>query len=183
MGLRPAPWMWVVAGGIVLSAALWVGISLRPELPEPPATAGSPFGELHRNARGGYEFRHPDGWAVRDDRTVTTVRSPGRRAVITFGLAAKGDLQDAERDLVATIRGAYRNVRLTAIQVEPIGGRRAVTIAGAGVNDRGVGIRFLAATVGGPGRNYSITMFTAAGANPDLMEKLQSILDSFRVAG
>jgi hypothetical protein len=174
--------MWVAGGGILLSIALVVGISMRPQLPTAPTRTLPAFGELHRNVQGGYEFRHPEGWEARNEGSVTTVRTPTRRAVVVFGVAARGDLQDAERDLVATIRRAYRNVRLTALQAEPIGGRRAVTIGGTGVNDRGAGIRFLAATVGGPGRNYSITMFTAAGADrAALMPKLESILDSFRV--
>lgn len=173
--------MWVAAGGVMLSVALGVGISLRAEPPTVPSMVrpAAP-GELHRNPEGGYEFRHPGGWAVRTAGTATTVRSPSGRAVVTFGLAAKGDLQDAQRDLVATIRRAYRNVRLTAIQAEPIGGRPAVTIAGTGVNDRGVDIRFLAATVGGPGRNHSITVFTAAGADR-VAPRLESIVESFRV--
>jgi hypothetical protein len=180
--IRGAPWMWVAGGGILLSIAVAVGISIRPDLPTAPTMTPQVFGDLHRNVEGGYELRHPEGWEARNEGTATTVRTPNGRAVVAFGVAARGDLQDAERDLVATIRQAYRNVRLTALQAEPIGGRRAVTIAGTGVNDRGVGIRFLAATVGGPGRNYSITMFMAASADRGaLMPKLESVLDSFRV--
>lgn len=174
--------MGVAGGGVLLSIALVVGISIRPDLPTAPTTAPQAFGDLYRNVQGGFEFRHPEGWEVRNEGTATIVRTPNRRVVVAFGMAARGDLQDAERDLVATIREAYRNVTLTALQAEPIGGRRAVTIAGTGLNDRGVRIRFLAATVGGPGRNYSITMFTAASADrAGLMPKLESILDSFRV--
>jgi hypothetical protein len=179
--IRLRPWAWVAAGGLVLSVAAGFGVSRQPEpLARPSAVAAPMFGLPYRNVEGGYAFRYPAGWAVRDRGTATTVRAPGRRAVVTFGLAPRGDLQEAERSLVGTIRDSYRRVRQTVIQVEPVGGRRAVTIAGTGMNRAGVPFRFLAATVAGSGRNRSITLF-ASRDGEDVMPTLQRILDSFRV--
>jgi hypothetical protein len=179
--IRLRRWAWVAAGGLVLSVVAGFGVSSHPEPVARPSAVPTPaFGLPHRNAEGGYAFRFPAGWAVRDKGTATTVRAPGRRAVVTFGLAPRGDLQDAERKLVGTIRDSYRGIRLTVIQIEPVGGRRAVTIAGTGMNRAGVRFRFLAVTVAGSGRNRSITLFASRDGG-DVMPKLQRILDSFRV--
>jgi hypothetical protein len=184
------PWSWVAAGGVLLVIAAGVGIALGPELRPAPARVAPQAdpepvqGEVAkaRNARGGYSLRYPDGWRVRERGTATIVRAPGDRAVVTFGIGPRGDIQEAERDLVAGIRRSYRQVRLTALQVAPIADRPAVSVAGTGRNDRGVRIRFLAATVEGSGRNFAITMFTGSDAGR-LMPVLQGILDSFRITG
>jgi hypothetical protein len=181
-------WSWVAAGGVLLVIAAGVGIALGPEVRQariaPQEDPEPAQGELvsARNARGGYSFRYPDGWRVQERGTATVVRAPGDRAVVTFGIGPRGDIQEAERDLVAGIRRSYRRVRLTALQVAPIAERPAVTVAGRGRNDRGVSIRFLAATVEGSGRNFAVTMFTGSEAGR-LMPVLQGILDSFRITG
>jgi hypothetical protein len=179
------PWTWVAVSGVLLSIAAAIGIALGPEQSR-TSTARTDadrvrFGVLHRNSEGGYAFRHPDRWRTEEEGTATLLRAPKGQAVVTFGLGARGAVQDAENVLLSGIRRSYRRVRLEALQVAPIAGRPAVTVAGTGVNERGVSIRFLAATVGGPGRNHSITMFTTAGG--EAMPALQRILDSFRVTG
>jgi hypothetical protein len=177
------PWTWVAVGGVLLSIAAAIGIALGPDLsrpPTPPAAAPEPrFGDLHRNVDGGYAFRYPDRWRIDEAGTVTLLRAPKGQAVVTFGIGARGAVHDTQRALLSGIERSYRRVRLEALQVAPIADRPAVTVAGTGVNERGVPIRFLAATIGGAGRNHSITMFTAAGG--EAMPALQRILDSFRV--
>jgi hypothetical protein len=186
--LRLPRWTLPAVGGVLLSIAAVAGIALGPDMtdrpgaPPPGAVEDTASGTLYRNPEAGFSFRHPARWQVRGAGTATTVRAPGNHAMITFGIGARGRVHDAERTLLAGIRRSYKEVRLTALQVAPIAGRPAVTVAGTGVNDRRVPIRFLAVTVGGPGRNYSITMFTAAGET-GLMPRLQGILDSFRVTG
>jgi hypothetical protein len=179
------PWTWVVVGGVLLSIAAAIGIAFGPDLspPRAPSVAApeARFGDLHRNRQGGYAFRYPQHWRVEEEGTATLLRAPQGRAVVTFGIGARGAVHDAQRVLLSGIRRSYRGVRLEALQVTPIAGRSAVTVAGTGVNERGVAIRFLAVTVGGPGRNLSITMFTTAGG--EAMPALQGILDSFRVTG
>ena len=180
----PSPPMWLLAGGFALLAVGVAALLVAPDAhPRPSAEEPGPSAlasESFFNRRARYSFRYPSQWLVEPSRTATRVSSPRRDAVISFGLGAPGTLDHAEATLVTEVQKAYQDTRVAAVQAQRIGARPALSVSGSGVNPQGVAVRFLAITVKGQSRNYSITVFTAADAGTSVLPRIQEIVSSFR---
>jgi hypothetical protein len=182
----PRPPLWLLAGGFTLLAAGITAMLVAPEAgPKPPLAEPAqhgPASESFFNRRAGYSFRYPPRWRVEPNVTATMVASPGRDAVITFGLGAAGTLDHAEATLVTEVQDSYQGTRLAAVEAQRIGGRTALSVSGTGINSGGIRIRFVAITVRGLSRNYSITVFTPADVRTSVLPRIQEVVSSFRTS-
>jgi hypothetical protein len=139
--------------------------------------------ESHANSRAGYSFAYPPEWKLRETRSVARVVSPARDVSVSFGLGGRGDLQEASVEFVGELQEAYRKVSLTGFQLTLLDGEPAVAFTGSALSERGVPLRFQAVSVAGPRRNYGVSVFVAADADPTAaLPRIQEILDSFRVS-
>lgn len=176
-----------IAGASLIGAAV-IGVAIAvvvlftgngDEEPGPPYRFAT---ERHVNEEGGYSFRYPPGWTVEEEESVTRVSSPDEEVVVSFGHGAEGSLEEAETRFVTEVQSRYRNARLSAVQIEQIGGAPALSVAGTGRNTEGVRVRFLAITVRVEGQNYSIGVFAPARSDPEVVvPPTQEIVNSFRV--
>ncbi|MEX2458228.1 MAG: hypothetical protein WD770_04520 [Actinomycetota bacterium] len=165
---------------VLLVTAAGVGAYLLTREPtlEPIVTAH------HRNQAAGYAFDYPKTWTVRDAGTATIVTHPESVALVSFGLGPDGELANASEVLVEEIRENQDEIRAGDPRPHRIAGREAVAVNGTGKNRRGEPIRFLAVTVHAGNRNYSIVMFVAADADPNVVVlPAQTILDTFVIVG
>lgn len=137
---------------------------------------------LHENVAGGYGFRQPAGWRVRDRGSTSTVTGLGGAAVVSLGHAPGGKLVEASDRFVDSLRETYRRARLAAAETRRVGPYPALLVSGTGTNREGARIRFLSITVGAPDRNYAIGVFVAADADPaEVLPPVHEIVGSFRV--
>lgn len=137
--------------------------------------------ETHVNVDGGYGFRHPSGWEVTDDGTVSKLQSPVSDVVVSFGLMPRGNLGEASSRLVTSLQDAQRNTHIIGQQTDLIGGTPSVLVSGLGTNGSGLRVRFLAITVRGDPTNYAIAVFVPADSDASqLLPPIQRIVSSFR---
>lgn len=191
--IRPLPPRGVVPWVIGLSVAAVLGaavgmIVLSPGPADPPPAirhrAERHATERHVNPDAGYAFRHPPGWTVRDRGTASWATSPDRDVTAAFGFGAAGTLDRSSAILVSSILERYPEARAIGAEVTRVAGASAVSVSGTARNAEGVATRFLAVTIAGPERNYSVTVFTASGADAARVgPPVQEMLDSFRPKG
>ena len=134
------------------------------------------------NAEGRYRFEAPDGWSTTQQGRTTTVTSPDKSTVITIGLGRNGPLPVAGTRLFQQVAGNYRNVEVIPPDAKQVGPRSALVYGGVGNNAQNTRIRFLAITVENEPTNYGITVFTAAGSDPQIvLPSVNRVVDTFRV--
>jgi hypothetical protein len=175
------------------SRARWWGIGLlsvatlslivyalaRGPAPTPPPRLAT---EPHANSRAGYSFSYPPEWRLTEKGSAARIVSPGKEASISFGLGGKGSLRRVASQLVGELQDVYRNVSLTGFQLTLIDDEPAVAFTGSAVSRKDIPLRFQAISVAGEERNYSVTVFVAAEADPtEVVPPIQEMLDSFRI--
>lgn len=136
-----------------------------------------------RNPVGGYAFSYPPSWELAREGSTSKLTAPDASVVVSLGRGPTGNLTQASARLVDRIEHEYRGVKITGRQDQFVGGTPALTVSGAGRNDAGVSLRFLAITIRGPGEvTFAITAFTSAGADADdVVPRISEIVDSFRI--
>lgn len=140
--------------------------------------------EPHANSRAGYSFSHPPRWRLTEKGSATRVISPGKQASISFGLGGRGTLRTVATRLVGELEAVHRNVTLTGFQLTLLDDEPAIAFTGSAVSRKDVPLRFQAISVAGEDRNYSVTVFIAADADPTgVLPPIQEMLDSFRIEG
>jgi hypothetical protein len=171
---------WGGGAAVVLASGLAASMGA-PEAPDPGPGARLAT-RAHANEAGSYVFAHPPGWRVRDEGSASRLVSPRRDVAISFGEGAKGGLRGASIQLVSEIEASYRHVDLIGFQLNLIGGEPAISFVGRATGGRGVPLRFQAITVAGPRRNYQVSVFASANADPgDVLPPIQEIVGSFRI--
>jgi hypothetical protein len=150
-----------------------------PNVPEPldePAVT-------HVNEVGGYSFRPPDGWAVRDRGSASELTSPDGSVVVSFGSGRDGSLEDAGEALLDSIRNGYGDVRVGALERTHVGPRPAVVGTGSLVNAAGVRVRFLGLAIRVEGENRVIAVFVSQPAEPaEVLPEVERVIGSFEAA-
>lgn len=132
------------------------------------------------NKTGGYSIAVPDGWTSSQDGRTTTVRSPEKDTLITFGLGRTGPMPVAATLFFQQVGGAYKDVQVFPPEGKKIRGVPALVYGGVGTNDKNTKIRFLAITVQNSPTNYGITVFTQAGSDPkEVLPEVNRVVDSF----
>lgn len=158
----------IVAAGT--SITLLVGAS--PERLEPTAYVNGP---------GGYAFRTPSSWELREVGPLAEIVSPNGDIVITFERRARGSLEEASERLVASLLETRSNSELVGQRRELIANSPALLVSGTATEDTGEAIRFLAITVRGEPRSYAISIIVPAGSNPEqVLPRIEEIVTSFR---
>jgi predicted Zn-dependent protease len=133
------------------------------------------------NERGGYGFSYPEGWKVEADGPRTNLVGPGHEAVMSMGPIPAESLDDASRDLVASINQGYGNVKVRGGDDSAVGELPANAIAGTATNDQGAKIRFLVIAIEDEGRFYAINIFTTESSDPaTVLPPAQAIVSSFK---
>ena len=164
---------------VALIAVFWA-VPERTPVPVASGAVRAPWVQHHSDS-GGYRFSAPARWSAREAGSVSTVRSPGRDVVVSFGRAPDGSLAEASDALVDSIRDRYGIVRVVGIDRSSIGGLPGAVVAGSTRNRAGVAVRFAAVAVQGTEANFAIIVFTAEDAEPGLRRITERILASFRV--
>jgi hypothetical protein len=133
------------------------------------------------NTAGGYRFEAPDGWSTTQESRTTTVTSPDNATVIRLGLSRPGSLPVAGTLFFQQVAGNYRDVAVIPPEGKRVGPLLALIYAGNGTNAKDVRVRFLAITIENKPINYGITVFTAAGSDPEIvLPQVNRVVDSFR---
>lgn len=139
--------------------------------------------ESATNRDGGYSFAHPPRWEVVSDGSVSTITSPRSNAVITIGFGPSGSLAAAATDLSELIQASYQVLRMGPPRETFIGDSSALTFSGRATNDESVTITFQVTAVQGPeANNYAVTVFSYPDIARALIEAVEEVVNSFRVA-
>lgn len=132
------------------------------------------------NTAGGYEIDVPDGWTSTQDGRTTKVKSPDGETLITFGLGRTGPLPVAATLFFQQVGGGYENVQIFPPEGKKIHGKQALVYGGIGTNNKKLKVRFLTITVENAPTNYGITVFTAAGSDPQkVLPEVNRVVESF----
>lgn len=133
---------------------------------------------------GGFRLRAPRDMSVTRDGTSIRLTDEAQSLVVTLGPGEGGALRAVSTRYLRTIERSYREVRLLRSVPERVDGRPALVSSGRAVNERGVGLRFVALVVSDRPRNYTITAFAAADSDPaDVLPRVNAIANSFAVLG
>jgi hypothetical protein len=165
-----------------LAAVILLLILLRSRGDESPSTPpASPAAWLLQvNAEAGYSFSHPPSWELTGTGTTSNVTSPDMAAMVSFGLGAAGNLEDASGRFVSSLEGTYPDLVISGTVESEIAGSPANTATAEATNEAGVRIVILAITVAAPDRNYAISAFIAADVGSELTQVVEEIVASFR---
>jgi hypothetical protein len=146
--------------------------------PDPLAESGT-----HVNELGGYAFRPPEGWTVRDRGSASELSSPDGVVVVSFGSGRQGSLWDAAEALLDSIRHGYREVRVGALEPTHVDRRPAVVGTGGLLNAAGVRVRFLGLAMRVAGENRVIAVFVSQPADPvEVLPVVERVIESFEAA-
>lgn len=133
------------------------------------------------NEAGGYSLQVPEDWVDTKRGTATTVSSPDKETVLAADVGPPGPLADASALILQQVGRNYGGVQILGLQRQQIGGRAALVWAGTGTNSKNVRVRFLAITVENQPANYAMSVFTAAGSDPErVLPRVNTIVGSFR---
>jgi hypothetical protein len=153
----------------------------------PSSDEPSPSYEVFANEEAGYRFEYPPGWTVSTDGTVSRATSDDGRAVVSFGIAPKGDLLVASDRLVELLRESYEKLRPRNEDVGSVNGNLAVLRSGLANNGREE-LRFRAVLVSTEEGNlpffwadFAITSFVSR-ADPRYTDEIEQIIQSFAAA-
>jgi hypothetical protein len=175
--------LWAIVS-LALAGGIALVVLLRPDeqgagpTPSPPSQGVGSLG--HVNAEAGYSFISPSDWVLSEEGTTSKVTSPDMAAIVSFGLGASGDLEEASARFVSSLEEAYGDLVITGTVQSEIGGSPATAVTAEATNEAGVPILVLAITVAGPDRNYAISAFTAREAGSELSQVIEEIVASFR---
>lgn len=135
------------------------------------------------NTAGHYQFELPTGWTTTQEGRTTTVTSPDKITVVSFGVGHIGPIPQAGTQFFKEVAGHYKNVQGIPPEAKTIGQRLALVYGGVGDNAENTRVRFLTITVENKPANYAITVFTVADSDPDVvLPTVNRLVDSFRPA-
>lgn len=134
------------------------------------------------NTQGGYSVEVPDGWTSAQKGRTTTLTSPDKATLVTFGLGRTGPMPVAGTLFFQEVGSKYKNVQVIPPEYRKIGPLSSLVYGGVGTNDRNAKIRFLTITVENKPTNFGIGVFTQANSDPKkVLPPVDKIVDSFRV--
>jgi hypothetical protein len=134
----------------------------------------------HVNEVGGYSFKPPEGWTVRDRGSASELSSPDGVVVVSFGSGRQGSLWDAAEALLDSIRHGYREVRVGALEPTHVDRRPAVVGTGGLRNAAGIRVRFLGVAMRVAGENRVIAVFVSQPADPaEVLPVVERVIESF----
>jgi hypothetical protein len=157
-----------------------------PEILSPTPDPIEPQPELdvlqYVNTTHGYGFDYPAAWTVREDPELTSLENPSGRIRVLFGLGPSGDLDAATTRLIDSLPEVASNPDLIGMTRERIDGSASVLVSGTATDDAGRRVRFLAISVRGEPRNYSISVFVPRESDPArVLPQIEEIVSSFDV--
>jgi hypothetical protein len=133
------------------------------------------------NAAGGYSVVVPAGWTSTEQGRTTTLSSPDKGTLVTFGLGRTGPLSVAGTLFFQQVGGQYHNVQVIPPSYRQVSSRASLVYGGIGTNDKNTRIRFLTITVENQPTNYGIVVFTQANSDPNtVLPAVNQVVDSFR---
>jgi hypothetical protein len=142
---------------------------------------------VHINSVGDYAFTYPPAWDVAQAESLTRLESPSGDIVMSFGLGSPGDIATSSNRLLSSIldeegNDPSSNQRLIGTTWERIAGSRSLIVSGMTTDATGRSMRFLAITVRGVPRNYSISVLVPARSGPTrILSTIEEIVSSFEI--
>jgi hypothetical protein len=178
---------------LLIAIAAVAGVIFLPDILNEPSPGlpssdePSPSYEVFVNEEAGYRFEYPSGWTVSRDGTVSRATSDDGRAVVSFGVAPRGDLLVASDRLVELLRDSYRKLRPRNEDVGSINGNLAVLRSGLANNGREE-LRYRVVLVSTEEGNlpffwadFAITSFVSR-TDPRYTDEIEQIIQSFAAA-
>jgi hypothetical protein len=161
-----------------------VGAKSEARRPETQAVAGDSFRfatKLHENHAADYSFRYPDGWELKRHRTISKLKSPGRRFAVSFGLGPRGRVSDAYDEFVALVAETYTDVAVEIVDATHVGDNVAVLARGAATTSAGMRVRFLVTLIERPRNQRAIGALAATNVETARFPRaVKEVLASFR---
>jgi len=156
-----------------------VGAEQPPSASAPPS-AGVDTRRVASRA-GGFSVRVPRDMRVRRLDGSLFLTAPEGTLSVTVGPFRGGSLREAGRRLLGSVRAEYSRVRVNGRTRTRVGGRPAILSHGRATNDDGVRLSFAVVMVRGRPRNFAITTFADAKADPTaVVPRAEAITRSFR---
>jgi hypothetical protein len=132
---------------------------------------------------GGYRLDVPAGMKATRNGQVTKIVDQGHTIDVTVTPSRAGRPAATNTRVLARMGSTYQEVDLIASERQQVDGRPAAITIGKGVTKEGVKVRFVLVTVkGDKSRNYSISTFTAADSDPNVvLPQVRAIANGFHV--
>ena len=184
--------LYVVASLVIVATLAVVFAAWRPSSdPTDPGPAIPPPSDrpadletiAYTNRPGRYGFEYPSTWALEADADRAWIESPDGDIEIFFEPAQPGALTLASDRLVSSLFGSEDpRGALIGTRWERIGGSRSLLVGGITTDVVGRRVRFLAITVRGDPRHYSISVVVPSRSNPArILPIVEQIVSSFNV--
>lgn len=164
----------VVAGWL-----LWLTLQGDPAPDPVPQVATT----LLVNRTGGYALDVPAGLTATRNGKVTKIVDKARTIDVTVTPTRPGRPAASNTRVLAEMGSTYQEVDLVDRQRQQVDGRPAAITIGKAVTQEGGKVRFVLITVkGGAARNWSISTFTAADSDPQVvLPQVRAIANGFHV--
>lgn len=164
---------------VVASWLLWLTLKGDPGTDPVPQVATSTL----VNRTGGYALEVPEGMKATRNGKITKVVDKDKTIDVTVTPSRPGRPAGTNTRVLAEMGSTYQEVDLVDRQHQQVDGRNAAITIGKAVTAEGVKVRFVLITVkGGMVRNYSISTFTAADSDPNVvLPQVRAIANGFHV--
>ena len=140
------------------------------------------FEPRHKNEKGGFAFRAPRDWNVRDQGLISEMVSPGQSVAMTVGRVPGIQELRAEQRLLSALREDYRGVTVTKRFLDRgVLDKSTRQVRGRAVNKTGLRVRFAAELSSVKGELYAFLIFQEATQAGPLMPPVRSVQKSFAV--
>lgn len=174
----------VAFAAAVLVTATWEG-------PEPTTTDSNPPSVRQETVPGsveyvnrtmGFAFTYPGTWDLREAERFTRIQNPSGRIVVSYRLGASRDLDVESRRLLESLADAHPDLELIDTRRERIDGSPSLIVSGTATGEAGQPVRFLAITIRGEPRNYTISIFVPRHSDPArVLPRIEEIVSSFEL--
>jgi len=131
---------------------------------------------------GGFSVRVPSGMTGRRTGSTARFSTDDKQLVVTVGRSTRGTVKATSATLVKQLRAAYPAVSVLGRRTAKVDGRAALQTYGRAATSKGTKLRFVVLVVKASPRNYVLTTFAAAGADPDrVLPVVDRLANSFHV--
>lgn len=155
----------------------------------PPTVAAEQPNEATRGefarvtSKAGYSLAYPQSWRVERSGSSTQIIAPGRRGIVSAGVAAPGDARRVAADFTASLRRLYSDIRVERRSSRRVGEEVVVIAAGNCANARGVPLEFQTVLKGDGERNFVMAAFVDVTAPRPVRARMLSVASSFALLG
>jgi len=132
--------------------------------------------------QGGFAVGVPDNVKSKKVGPAVTMTSGDKVMTVVVAPIESGTIAASKKAFMSGMKETYTDVRETGSDTPTVDGRKAEATYGLAVNPKKTQIRFVNVVVKDTPRNFAITVFTSADADPlFVLPRVNAVVDTFEV--